>query len=31
MSERARELALALTFEPDERALMAEALDTDQG
>jgi len=31
MSERARELALALTFEPDERALIAEALDTDQG
>lgn len=31
MSERARELALALTFEPDERALIAEALATDQG
>ncbi|MEP6872519.1 MAG: DUF4202 domain-containing protein [Anaerolineaceae bacterium] len=31
MSERARELALALTFEPDERALIADALDTDQG
>lgn len=29
MSEPARELALALTFEPDERALIAEALDAE--